>query len=108
MQGFPRGNSEVPDFQGHHAMSASPLPSEETIRARFAEKGVRPIAVHLRSFPNETIYIVEISSEQFSDALAVANAITASLENAFVTLKRSKPAKGPAVRTPAVSLSDAR
>jgi hypothetical protein len=89
-------------------MTTSTTQTPETIQRSFEEKGVPVASSTVRYFPNETIYVVEVDPDHFSEAISIANAITEGLSEAFVTVKRA-PAHATASAVGALtSLSDAR
>ena len=61
----------------------------ESIREEFKEQGIEVIAANVRRFPNETIFIFEVTSDDFEKALRLANEITDKVQDGFVTIKRA-------------------
>ena len=62
-----------------------------TVRAlverEFTAAGLSPVSVQIRSFPGETIAIVEVDSN-YEKALLVAQALDGRIENGFVTVRQ--------------------
>lgn len=71
------------------------MTNEMTVRAlvesAFQSAGLNPVSIQVRSFPGETIAIVEVDRE-YARALAVAQTIDAKIDNGFVTIRQVEPA----------------
>ena len=67
------------------------MAEENTIRQlverEFALGGLTPVSVQIRSFPGETIAIVEVDSE-YERALAIAQKLDGKIEGGFVTVRQ--------------------
>lgn len=67
---------------------------EATVRAlverEFAAGGIQPASIQIRSFPGETIAIVEVDAD-YDKALAIAQRLDEKIENGFVTVRRVAP-----------------
>ena len=67
------------------------MSADTTVRAlverEFAAAGLNPVSVQIRSFPGETIAIVEVDSN-YERALLVAQALDGKIENGFVTVRQ--------------------
>jgi hypothetical protein len=60
------------------------------VEKRFLAAGLSPVSVQVRSFPGETIAIVEIDKE-YERALILAEELDKEIHNGFVTVKYVKP-----------------
>ncbi|MGB6028834.1 MAG: AAA family ATPase [Rhodanobacter sp.] len=74
----------------------------QLVEREFASAGLQPVSVQIRSFPGETIAIVEVDAD-YEKALAVAQKLDGQIENGFVTvrqvaLKPIKKASGQSVK----------
>lgn len=74
----------------------------QLVEREFASAGLQPVSVQIRSFPGETIAIVEVDAH-YEKALAVAQKLDGQIENGFVTvrqvaLKPIKKASGQSVK----------
>lgn len=72
--------------------------ADETVRQlverEFILEGLKPISVQTRSFPGETIVIVEVDSE-YERALNVAQKLDGKIEHGFVTVRQITQKKAP-------------
>lgn len=72
--------------------------TETTIRQlverEFAAAGLVPVSVQIRSFPGETIAIVEVDAD-YERALALAQKLDGKIENGFVTVRQIAPQGNP-------------
>jgi len=59
----------------------------ELVEKHFARAGLAPVAIQVRSFPGETIAIVEVDHD-YERALALAEELDAQIENGFVTVRQ--------------------
>jgi Cdc6-like AAA superfamily ATPase len=57
------------------------------VERHFAEAGLTPVSVSVRSFPGEIIAIVEVDSN-FERALSLAEEVGEKIENGFVTVRQ--------------------
>ncbi|MBB6572103.1 ATP-binding protein [Xanthomonas arboricola] len=73
------------------------MESEATIRTlverEFAANGVRISSVQIRSFPGETIAVVEVDSD-YEKALGIAQKLDAKINNGFVTVRKIENKRG--------------
>lgn len=60
----------------------------EYVIGKFRSAGIEPVAVEIRTFPGETIAIVDIDKD-FELALKVASSVDLSADNGFVTVRRT-------------------
>jgi hypothetical protein len=60
------------------------------VEREFAAAGIRPVSVQVRSFPGETIAIVEVDSD-YERSLAIAQKLDSQIENGFVTVRQVAP-----------------
>ena len=69
------------------------MTSEGTLRGmvlrHFQHAGLTPASVNVRSFPGETIVVVEVDDE-FARALSLAEELDSNIENGFVTVRQSQ------------------
>ncbi|WP_080411181.1 ATP-binding protein [Burkholderia ubonensis] len=67
------------------------MTTENTVRQlverEFSSAGLAPSAIHVRSFPGETIVIVEVESE-YDRAIGLAQKLDSIIENGFVTIRK--------------------
>jgi hypothetical protein len=61
---------------------------QQLVLDRFRESGLEPITVEVRSFPGETIVVVEVDS-QHDRALDIARELDSEIESGFVTVRQS-------------------
>jgi hypothetical protein len=62
----------------------------QLVERAFASAGLRPVSVQIRSFPGETIAIVEVDAD-YEKALAIAQKLDSEIENGFVTVRQVAP-----------------
>ncbi|MFM0244279.1 ATP-binding protein [Paraburkholderia sediminicola] len=59
----------------------------QLVEREFAAAGLKPVAIQVRSFPGETIAIVEVDAE-YERALGIAQHLDGKIENGFVTVRQ--------------------
>ncbi|CTP85140.1 AAA family ATPase [Xanthomonas graminis] len=73
------------------------MESEATIRAlverEFSASGVRTCSIQIRSFPGETIAVVEVDAD-YEKALGIAQKLDARIQNGFVTVRKIESKRG--------------
>lgn len=62
----------------------------ELVREAYAKARIPLSNASIRTFPNETIVIVEVQPTYFSDALAVASDLDLKIEDGFVTVRKAQ------------------
>ncbi len=62
----------------------------QLVEREFASAGLRPVSIQIRSFPGETIAIVEVDAN-YERALSVAQMLDGKIENGFVTVRQVAP-----------------
>lgn len=66
---------------------------ESIIEAAFSAEGIELVSLELRSFPDESIYIIKVSDKDFTRAIEVGNKVDFELRNAgvkgFVTIRKA-------------------
>ncbi len=80
---------------------------QQLVLDRFRASGLEPIAVEVKSFPGETIVVVEVD-RQHDRALDIARELDAEIESGFVTVRQSPPRKTSEHREPLRSVHDDR
>lgn len=89
------------------------MKEENTLRTfverAFAEGGITPESVQIRSFPGETIAVVEVSAS-YEKALQIAQSLDGKIENGFVTVRQVKTVSksGREEGNPVADVHDAR
>ena len=63
------------------------------VEHEMARVGIAPVSIQIRTFPGETIVVVEVDRE-YQRALAVAQELDSKIENGFITIRQAK-ASGP-------------
>jgi hypothetical protein len=65
--------------------------AEQVVARRFEQGGVKPISIERRAYPDETIFVVRVSPEDFIGAGTIGNTIDSELANmgfkGFVTVR---------------------
>ena len=61
----------------------------ELVMMHFKRAGLVPLSIEVRSYPGETIAIVEVDSE-YDRALSLAGELDAKIENGFVTVRQTR------------------
>ncbi|WP_295930060.1 AAA family ATPase [uncultured Xanthomonas sp.] len=73
------------------------MESEATIRAlverEFAASGVRACSIQIRSFPGETIAVVEVDAD-YEKALGIAQKLDSRIQGGFVTVRKIESKRG--------------
>lgn len=82
-------------------MMSSEATVRELVEGAFAAERLFPISVQIRSFPGETIAVVEVASD-YERALAVAQSLDGKIQNGFVTVRQVEPSNGKKPDTGAV------
>lgn len=80
----------------------------QVVRDAFERANISLNNSTVRRFPGETIVLVEVDENDFSEAVSVANELDSQLENGFVTVKKSRREQAKAPRVRATSLIDPR
>jgi AAA ATPase domain len=80
---------------------------QQLVLDRFRESGLEPIAIEVKSFPGETIVVVEVDREH-DRAIDIARELDSEIESGFVTVRRSTSRKTAEQRTPVQSVHDDR
>lgn len=62
----------------------------QLVERAFASAGLQPVSVQIRSFPGETIAIVEVDAD-YEKALAIAQKLDSEIEGGFVTVRQVVP-----------------
>ena len=57
------------------------------VEDRFLNVGITPAKIEIRSFPGETIVVVQVTSK-LSEAVEVAASIDPEIEDGFVTVRQ--------------------
>jgi hypothetical protein len=72
------------------------MSSEVTVRQmvleRFRQSGLEPVSVQVRSFPGETIVVIEVDRD-YDNAVNLARELDARIESGFVTVRRASNGK---------------
>jgi len=67
------------------------MEQEATIRTlverEFAAAGLKPVSIQIRSYPGETIAVVEVNSD-YDRAIQIAEKLDSKIENGFVTIRK--------------------
>jgi len=67
--------------------------SEGTVRelamTHFRHAGLDPVSIEVRTFPGETIVIVEVDTD-YDRAISLASELDEKIENGFVTVRQSE------------------
>lgn len=70
--------------------------ADQLVKARFGEAGLRPLSIEKRAYPDETIFVVLVSSEDYAAAGSTGNAIDRELAamnfKGFVTVRKAESA----------------
>lgn len=80
---------------------------QQLVLDRFRESGLEPIAVEVKSFPGETIVVVEVD-RQHDRAVDIARELDAEIESGFVTVRQSAPRKAAEQHAPVQSVHNQR
>lgn len=80
----------------------------ELVDRHFKQAGIEPVAIQVRSFPGETIAVVEVDRD-YHRALQLAEELDPQIENGFVTIRqvRSRTSKKSS-RSPVKNVHDQR
>src|ERR1051326_3213713 len=85
--------------------------SESTIQQmvfeRFRESGLTPVSVQVRSFPGETIVVIEVDRD-YDNAIRLARELDDHIESGFVTVRWAPTAGKPRQSKEVVSVHDER
>lgn len=92
--------------EGMHAMS-SKATVQQLVLDRFRESGLEPVAVEVKSFPGETIVVVEVDREH-DRAVEIARELDSEIESGFVTVRQAPSRKKSQQREPVWSVHDER
>jgi len=65
---------------------------QQLVLERFRESGLEPVAVEVKSFPGETIVVVEVDREH-DRAVDIARELDAEIESGFVTVRQAPSRK---------------
>lgn len=65
-------------------------PIRALVEREFAAAGLRPVSIQIRSFPGETIAIVEVDSD-YEMALSIAQRLDSQIPGGFVTVRQVPP-----------------
>jgi len=72
--------------------------SEATVRQmvleRFRQSGLEPVSIQVRSFPGETIVVIEVDRD-YDSALSLARELDAHIESGFVTVRHASTGRKP-------------
>ena len=79
---------------------------QQLVLNRFRESGLEPVAVEVRSFPGETIVVVEVDREH-DRAVDIARELDAEIDSGFVTVRKS-PSRKKSERDLVLSVHDER
>jgi len=80
---------------------------EQLVLDRFRESGLDPVHVEVKSFPGETIVVVEVD-QQHDRAMEIARELDGQIESGFVTIRQAPSAKGMKRREPVFTVHDER
>ncbi len=87
------------------------MTGEETVRdlvlKHFKQARLMPVSVQIRSFPGETIAIVEVDHE-YDRALTLAEELDAKIENGFVTVRQAARREEPSPKHSVKGVHDSR
>jgi hypothetical protein len=80
---------------------------QQLVLDRFRQSGLEPITVEVKSFPGETIVVVEVDS-QHDRAVDIARELDGQIESGFVTVRQSATRRTPPPQQPVQSVLDDR
>lgn len=67
---------------------------QQLVNRRFRQSGLEPVAIQVKSFPGETIVVVEVDRD-YDRAVAVARQLDAAIESGFVTVRYAPSGRKP-------------
>lgn len=80
---------------------------QQMIRARFHNAGIEIVSLEIRTFPGETIAIVEVTHD-YEEALRLAHELDAEIDGGFVTIRKGARPVSAGTPTPLSSVNDER
>jgi AAA ATPase domain len=80
---------------------------QQLVLDRFRDSGLEPVAVEVKSFPGETIVVVEVDREH-DRAVDIARELDAEIESGFVTVRQAPSRKKSQQRELVSSVHDER
>jgi len=86
---------------------SSPTTVQELVEERFRESGLHPVRIQVKSFPAETIVVVEVERD-YDRAVELAGELDADIESGFVTVRLAATERKPQQRKPVSGVHDNR
>ena len=68
---------------------AAELDVRQIVDLAMKRVGIEPISIQVRTFPGETIVVVEVDRD-YQRALAIAQELDSKIENGFITIRKAK------------------
>jgi AAA ATPase-like protein len=96
----------LPEKEGMLIMSSNAT-VRQLVLDRFRKSGLEPAAVEVKSFPGETIVVVEVEREH-DRAVDIARELDAEIESGFVTVRQAPSRRGSQQRDLVSSVHDER
>jgi len=79
----------------------------QLVLERFNKSGMEPVTIQVKSFPGETIVVVEVDRD-YDLALEVARELDTEIESGFVTVRHANPVRNSQQRKPVSGVHDDR
>ena len=86
---------------------STPTTVQQLVTERFRESGLNPVTIQVKSFPGETIVVVEVDRD-YDRAVALARELDDHIESGFVTVRLAATGRKPQQRKPVSGVHDDR